>query len=118
MTTPDPEQIAAGLPDAKKAVILALSDGEYVFPIAVIASDAQVPIAETLKIMAQLRDEGLAKYGALWDADEHRPAGSGTWLTPLGLAVRNIVKDQPNGGKAALVSQRHSAVARPPTLHR
>jgi hypothetical protein len=96
MTTPDPAAIAAGLGEPERRLIAEMSDGEMVYPIANTAADASVPLADARKIFRHFREAGLAEYGALWNEDEYRPAGSGTWLTPLGLAVRAHLLKEPS----------------------
>ena len=90
-------EIAKGLSEAERKVIMEMGDGEHVFPASVTARDAGVPVAETRKIMRYFRDQGLARYGPLWSEDECRPAGSGTWLTRAGLALRSYLMSNSEG---------------------
>ena len=90
MTTPDPEQIAAGLTKAQREAILFIGDGPYDHAISLFATFWHR--LENEGLLARIRDELALTTSILADT------GSGPLerLTPLGLAVRNIVKDQPN----------------------
>lgn len=93
-----PEQIAAiagKLTKAQRAVMLEMSNGEYVERASFLAADAGVPLNETREILRKFRQDRLATHGTLWNEDEAAPAGSGTWLTPLGLAVRDYLEKEP-----------------------
>jgi hypothetical protein len=92
--TTDIERIAAGLSDAQRAVLLRMSDGEFVYPVARTADEAGVPLAEARKVIRQFRADGLARYGVLYNEDEYTVCGSGTWLSGLGLAVRAHLQER------------------------
>lgn len=74
-----------------RRLIAEMSNGEFVHPIATTAADADVPVRDARKILKRFRADGLAKYGPLFDEDDGTPCGSGTWLTPAGLAVRAAI---------------------------
>lgn len=90
---PDIERIVAGLTEAERLLIPHMSDGEFVYPVSFTAADAGVPDKEARKAFRHLREIGLAQYGVLYNEDEYCPAGSGTWLTPLGLQVRAALQE-------------------------
>lgn len=87
------ERVLAGLSEAERLLIPHMSDGEFVYPIAYTAADAGVPVKEARVAFRQLRAAGLAQHGVLYNEDEWQPCGSGTWLTPLGLAVRALLQE-------------------------
>lgn len=89
--TPDAQDVAgvaAGLTEAQRRLIPHMSDGELVYPLPKLAEDIPVALGLLRKAAAGLRAMGLAQHGPLYDTDDGHPKGSGTWLTPLGLAVR------------------------------
>lgn len=57
-----------------------------------IASDAGKTRAFVKKTFRKLRSMGLAQYGTLMLLDEYEVAGSGTWLTGLGLEVQRMIE--------------------------
>ena len=76
MTTPDPEQMAALLTKAQREIML----GHLV----------DIPPEEC----GELEELGLKNAAYFHEEADYRRM---VWpITPLGLAVRNIVKDQPN----------------------
>ena len=95
----DPAAIAASLSEAQRKVLMRMSDGEWVYPIARTAEEAGVPYAETRKIIRQFRNDGLAVYGPLYNEDECHPQGSGTWLSGTGLAVRAELERKSDGSQ-------------------
>ena len=94
MTTPDPEQIAAGLTKAQRQWLISMP-----------ATLADVP-REPCAAFWDLPDSLCVSIGHedywLGSKQMSSPEGALTFvegserLTPLGLAVCNIVKDQPN----------------------
>lgn len=85
MTTPDPEQIAAGLTKAQRVAVTCWDDCRELPPERIGWLLDNITDAE----IRDVRNMGLATKPT------NRPP-CGSFLTPLGLAVRNIVKDQTN----------------------
>ena len=88
------DQVIAELDGDGRAVLLALTDGEMVYPAGDIADKAAVPLWRTRKILRDLRRMGLAQHAPLFN--DGLLCGSGTFLTFLGeKIVRRL--DEPNG---------------------
>ncbi len=86
-----PEDIAKSLSEAQAAVLRSMTDGDMVYPMAMIADDAQVPVAETRRIIRQFHADGLADFGPLFGEDDGFVHGSGYWRSSLGYAVRSAL---------------------------
>ena len=86
------EEIVKGMTEDEQAVILCMSDGMFVEPLSSVAADANVSLERTREIMKKFREDGFAIYGSLWNEYEHKPAGSGTWLTKLGFDIRVYIE--------------------------
>jgi hypothetical protein len=87
MTTPEADAVAAGLTKAQRLLLPHMSDGGMVYPLPMIADGVVATIREARAAVAGLRALGLAQHGPLYDEDDGRLKGSGTWLTPLGQQV-------------------------------
>ena len=90
----DAKAIAEGLTEAQRAVVLEMGDGELVHTAPDIAFFAKVTIPEVRATMKWLRAEGMAEHGVLYNEEEQRQAGSGTWLNSRGLKLKAAVKAQ------------------------
>lgn len=72
----------------ERAVLLSLTDGGIVYPLAHVAADAGVPLSRTRKIVRSFRDKGLAEFGWLYNEDEGKLHGQGYWLSGRGVALK------------------------------
>ena len=81
MTTPDPEQIAAGLSEASASAVRHYSPHVWY--------GQSEPTWRASFSKGKLCTLGILEHDGDYPTSKYR-------LTPLGLAVRNIVKDQPN----------------------
>lgn len=89
----DVAKVAASLSPAQKRVVLVMTDGEHVPPMAQFAADADLPLSEVREAIRGLRAIGLADFGTLLSHDDFRPCGSGYWLTRKGLDVREAIHE-------------------------
>jgi hypothetical protein len=86
--TAEVERVVKGLTKAQRALLPRMNDGELVFPLQTLVEGLPENIRLYREAATGLRAMGLAKHGVLYNEDTGAPHGSGTWLTPLGLAVR------------------------------
>jgi hypothetical protein len=89
-------ELARGLSVQEVAVMACMSDGEFVYPAAMIAADAGVPVHVTKKIMKSFRQRGWAQHGHLRGEDSDHVLGSGTWLTDAGLQIQRHLPPSQN----------------------
>ena len=95
MTPPDPQQVAeiAGrLSKAQREIVPRMIDGELVYPLPAIAEELPDTIAAYRRAVKGLRQIGLADHGPLYDEDTGALKGSGSYLTRLGLSVRDFIQ--------------------------
>lgn len=78
----------------ERAVLLAMSDGEIVYPLAQVAAEAGVPLKQTREIVRAFAEHGIAEFGWLQRQDENLIAGRGYWLTSRGLDLRERVEER------------------------
>lgn len=88
-------RIAGGLTKAQRAILPRMSNGELVYPLQRLVEGLSENIRLYREAVTGLRSIGLAQHGVLFDEDTGAPHGSGTWLTPLGLAVRSHLEANP-----------------------
>jgi hypothetical protein len=90
----DLSDLAKGLSEAQLAILPHMSDGELVYPLPRLTESLPGTLALYRVAVRGLRDMGLAQHGPLFDQDEGSPKGSGTWLTPRGLALQSYLRSK------------------------
>jgi len=74
-------------------VLRELTDGEWVYPACDVARDTGLTITKVRASMARLREAGLATQGPLFNHDENRVAGRGTWANRVGLRMQDALRE-------------------------
>lgn len=97
MTAEEIQGVTVKLTEAACKLIAEMGDGERVFPLRDIASDASITLATARKALSALKMLGLTQTGPLFN-EEGLLRGRGTWLNRDGLALRaHLMKDTGNG---------------------
>lgn len=78
----------------ERAVLLNLTDGGIVYPIAQVAADAGVPVKRTREIVRSFHQRGLAEFGYLMRDDENLVCGKGYWLSERGRRLKEQTEEQ------------------------
>lgn len=95
--TKTPAEIADGLTEAEKRVLLVLRY-DFGWPLNDVAEAAGLSLKEARLARLALRDKGIARISQGHDEDSTYLLGSYYYLTrPLGLAVRNELMSRDDG---------------------
>jgi hypothetical protein len=69
-----------------------MSDGEWVYPMATLASQIDLPVSIVRKILREFRDKGIAIYGHLTREDDSNVCGSGYFRSSLGEQLIGYIR--------------------------
>lgn len=86
------QQLSKDIPDDYIDVLKALTDGEYVYPVAYVSDHLGMNIKTVQKIVQRLKFNNLVTYGHLTQEDSVHLCGKGYWRNSRGDELLDLLR--------------------------